>query len=563
MVGGMSTTTRREAGPRAHLARLLKPHIGTLVPALGLAVLVAVGRGLIVPAAAAVFEALDRAAHAGLGQATALLGAGVVVQAAARGLRTWATRRASVAVERDLRRELFAALLTADPTALQVLGRGESLSRLSHDTARVRQAVGALVTWVQNPITILAVAGATIHAASGAIPVALAAALGIWGGSRYVGRWTRSVARRSLSDLAEVEAHARDRIEAARAIQAAGAESGTLAEHDARSSRWAGSATALAHAQAVGPPLTETMLALALLAVLYAGWREGGSASDVAAFLSGLALLAEPVRGLAGAQGLWEEARAGLERVEEACRRARPTPDPPGARDIGPLERIDLRDISVCYAWGAVFTDLNLLLTPGDRVWVEGASGSGKTSLLDLLAGFADHDAGLLLWNGEPTSRWTRASRRAATAWVGQRPFILSGSLADNLRLASPGASDADLVDLCSRLRLGALLGRPTGLHAPIGDGGTPVSGGEAQRIALGRAVLRRAGLWLLDEPTAHIDPTADGPLIELVGTLAGEAIVVVASHRPPAAGWPTVRIRLGEGKARVERMSGRSEDTR
>lgn len=534
------------AGPRTRLYVLLRPHLGRLVPALGLAVIVAFGRGLLVPAAAAVFEAVDRAAHAGLGQATALLGAGVIVQAAGRALRTWATRTVAISVERRLRSELFEALLRADPAALHRQGRGEAMARLSHDTGRVRQAVGALVTWVQNPITVIVVAAATLRASPGAAPLALLAAIAVAAGGKVVGRWTRVAAGRHLAALGAIESHARDRIAGARAVQAAGAEALVIAEHERLSSSWEAEAMALSHAQALGPPVTEVMLAAALLLVLYVGGRVDGGGAGTIAFLGGLALLAEPVRGLAGAQGLWEEARAALERVDAAITQARPLADAPGALPLpaGPL-RIDATAMVVRRSWGPVFPPVDLHLGPGEFLLVEGPSGAGKTTLLDVLGAQLDPDEGTLNINGAPASAWTRTSRAFRSAWVGQDPLVIAGTVADNLRLAAPEAPVETLVDAARRCGLGPCLERIGGIDVAVGDGGHPLSGGEEQRLQLARAVLREAPLWLLDEPTAHLDDDAEQDLLRLIHSLLPGRVVVMASHRPAARAFATQRIAL------------------
>jgi len=172
-----------------------------------------------------------------------------------------------------------------------------------------------------------------------------------------------------------------------------------------------------------------------------------------------------------------------------------------------------------------VLRDLDLALHRGQHVALVGASGGGKTTLLETLAGTLPAAAGRL--------------ERAPGLRIGyapQRPFLFAGSLRDNLRMAKPDASDAELrgaADAAQVLRFADRL--PDGLDTVIGERGFGLSGGEARRIALARVFLRDPDLLLLDEPTAFLDPDTEAAVLQAILRFAQGRALVLATHSAAA----------------------------
>jgi ATP-binding cassette subfamily C protein CydD len=122
---------------------------------------------------------------------------------------------------------------------------------------------------------------------------------------------------------------------------------------------------------------------------------------------------------------------------------------------------------------------------------------------------------------------------RARVAWVPQRPRLFHGTLRDNVALARPRATDAELEEAAARARLDAVLrALPRGWETPVGEAGERLSGGEARRVALARAFLKDAPVLVLDEPTAQLDPETEAAVVDAVGELRQGRTVLLVAHR-------------------------------
>ena len=169
--------------------------------------------------------------------------------------------------------------------------------------------------------------------------------------------------------------------------------------------------------------------------------------------------------------------------------------------------------------------DLSFELDAGGHLAIAGASGGGKSTLLEALAGWLPPAEGSIHYDTPPR-----------IGYAPQRPFLFQGTLADNLRIAAPDASDAELEHAAEAAQVMRFARRlPQGLHTAIGERGFGLSGGEARRVALARLFLRKPGLLLLDEPTAFLDPETEQAVLRALAEFTRGRTLIMATHSPAA----------------------------
>ncbi|WP_343649858.1 thiol reductant ABC exporter subunit CydD [Stenotrophomonas sp.] len=186
-----------------------------------------------------------------------------------------------------------------------------------------------------------------------------------------------------------------------------------------------------------------------------------------------------------------------------------------------------------------VLGGLDVRLEPGQRLALVGPSGSGKSTLLEALAGWLP-----------PREGRVQVRPGVQVAYASQRPYLFHGSIADNLRLADPGANDARLRAVAEAAQVLQFAQRlPQGLDTLIGERGFGLSGGEARRIGLARLLLRDPQVLLLDEPTAFLDADTEAALLRSLAAYARGRTVVVATHSPAVIAWADRCLLLPEGR--------------
>jgi len=206
---------------------------------------------------------------------------------------------------------------------------------------------------------------------------------------------------------------------------------------------------------------------------------------------------------------------------------------PATAQPVPPQVALSLQNVSFSYPHQPqqALSDINLTVEPGEHIAILGRTGCGKSTLLQLITRAWDPAAGTLKINGTPIGSFDEAALRATMSVVTQRVHLFSATLRDNLLLARPEASDAQLSDALTRTGLEKLL-EDAGLNAWLGEGGRQLSGGELRRLAIARALLHDAPLMLLDEPTEGLDAETEGQILDLLADVAQGKTVLLVTHR-------------------------------
>lgn len=257
----------------------------------------------------------------------------------------------------------------------------------------------------------------------------------------------------------------------------------------------------------------------------------------------------------------WRQVRAAAERIADAVPETVPDGlprDEPAATGGAPALGTGLELRGIRAHWPARgdadpdagrLVDVDLRLGPGERVLVTGPSGAGKTTLAHVLARFVDYEGSFRI-GGVEAREVAGDDLRRTVGLVEQSPYLFDESVRQNLLFARETAADDELRAVLARVGLAGWAHERGGLDAPVGDRGGLVSGGQAQRLALARAILRGFPVLVLDEPTAGVDPAASDALLhDLLGAVGREQAVLVISHVDVPAGLVDREVRMESGR--------------
>jgi len=304
-------------------------------------------------------------------------------------------------------------------------------------------------------------------------------------------------------------------------------------------------------------------IAIASLAVYVGlallGYIEFGPATSLS-FQAGLSVLLlapeffQPLRRLAAGYHQRAGALAAAPRIRDLMQggpQAEAVDTSSQARPANQPLALELTDAEIAWpnAPRPLFQSLSLSVPAGEWLLIQGPSGSGKSTLAACLMGWLPVRQGELWLDGKPLAQWAEQEHKAAVAWLGQQPHLLPASLRRNL---DPGLrhGDKDLQQVLAQLGLAALPEQLSGgLDHVLGERGAGLSGGEAQRIALARALLSGAGVIILDEPTASLDPDNAEAILSHLQDLAGSVTLIMFSHDPRAAKHSHRRLTIEDGR--------------
>jgi len=485
--------------------------------------------------------------------ALALLRAGISVLAEHAAFEAGATAR------RRLRTDALTRLLGAGPSLLRGRHTGELTSVV---VDRIEAVDGLFARWM--PAATLASAAPTLVLVAAAFADPLAAlVLGGCGALVPVAMAVSGIgaavaSRRQFAALAHLQARFLDRVRGIATIVMlgrAGDEAVALGHAADELRRRTMRVLRVAFLSSVALDLAMA-LAMIAIALRYGAQAMSGTLASPGTALFVLLLVPEffaPLRAFAAAYQ--ERFHAGA--AAEALSALPPSPLPVPEQ---PVRTVQARGVTVAFdnvrltwdpARGPALDGLSFRVPAGETLVLVGPSGSGKSTVMEILLGFVRPDSGNVTFNGADIGALVPQALSRMTAWIGQRPILLAGTIRDNIRFARPEASDAEVAEAARLARIdGFAAALPLGLDSQVGEAGYGLSGGQAQRVAIARAFLKNAPLLLLDEPTAHLDPATEAEVLDSLKRLTIGRTVIVSSHSSAALGFGGRRLDLRAGRA-------------
>ncbi|MCC7448496.1 MAG: thiol reductant ABC exporter subunit CydD [Anaerolineae bacterium] len=466
---------------------------------------------------------------------------GLLVAAAIRAVLAWGShvtgRHAATGIKAALRERLFAHILTLGPAYTRAERSGELVNTLTEGIealdAYFSQYIPQLALAALIPLTIL-FAVFPLDALSGLVLLLTAPLIPIF--MILIGSAAGILAQRQWTTLSRMSAHFLDVLQGLTTLKLFGRSRAQVAIIGQISDQFRVASLDVLRVAFLSALVLEMVgtISTAVVAVeIGVRLLDGRLAFEQAFFI--LVLAPEfylPLRTLgihfhAGTAGV-----TAAQRIFEVLETA-PEVVPSGQNV--PIPTYAIRFDNVWYAYGHRYalTGVSFEVRAGERVALVGPSGAGKSTILSLLLRFIEPQSGLITVGGVPLRDVSLSAWRNQIMWVGPNPYLFNTTVADNIRLACPTASDSELNRAAQLAHADTFIQSfPQGYATIIGERGARLSGGQAQRIALARAFLKNAPILLLDEATANLDPTHEALIQESVAQLAQGRTVLFVGHR-------------------------------
>jgi ATP-binding cassette, subfamily B, bacterial len=469
-----------------------------------------------------------------------ILGAGVL-RLALTVARRLIAGRVSLGVELDLRNRMYEHLQALELGFFDGQQTGQLMSRATVDLQAVRFFLGyGLIFILQSALTIL-LAGAAMFivqpglAAVSLIPVPIV----VFVAARY-GRHSRPAMQELQQRIAELTADVEENIGGVRVVKAFAREDRQLERFRGRVGRVWDQAMVSTRMQAFYNPLIGFLPQLGLAAILFYGGRQVISGrltiGEFSAFYAYLLMLLSPMRTLGVLLSLAQRATAAGARVYQILDREPRIVSAPGAPALPPGSgHVELRGVTLQYEGAArpVLHDVDLDVPAGSTVALVGATGSGKTTLVQLLPRLYDVSAGALLVDGADVRDVDVASLRGAIAVVDDAPFLFSASVAENIAYARADATREEVELAARRAQAHDFIARlPEGYDTRVGERGLTLSGGQRQRVAIARALLADPRILILDDATSSVDASTEQEIKQALREVMSGRTTFVIAHR-------------------------------
>ena len=467
----------------------------------------------------------------------------VAVLAAASASRYYLVMTIGERIVADLRRDVFAHLVSLSPAFFDSARSGELVSRLTADTTQIKSAVGASVSIALRNMMLFIGATAMMVITSPKLSgfVLLAIPLIVIPLVAF-GRWVRRLSRNAQDTLADASAYASELIGSIRTVQAYTSERLATGRFGGDVEAAYEAARSSTRARAVLTLIIIFIVFSSVVAILWVGSHDVLTGQITPGRLGQFVLYAAfAATGLGQLSEVWGEVSAAsgaAERLFEILRVKSQITAPPKPVALPQPARGDVGFENVSFAYPTrpdvlAIDNVSLAVKAGEKVAIVGPSGAGKSTLFHLLLRFYDPTRGTISLDGVPVRSADPVEVRARIALVPQDTVVFAASARENIRFGRPDATDAEVERAADLAHATEFLRRlPGGFEAQLGERGVTLSGGQRQRIAIARAILRDAPLLLLDEATSALDAESETLVQTALEELMRHRTTLVIAHR-------------------------------
>jgi ATP-binding cassette subfamily B protein len=443
----------------------------------------------------------------------------------------------------DLRRDVFAHLISLSPAFFDSARSGELVSRLTADTTQIKSAVGASVSIALRNV-MLFIGAATMMVITSpklsgfvllAIPIIVIPLVAF-------GRWVRRLSRNAQDTLADATSYASELLGAIRTVQAFTGERLANARFGGEVEQAYEAARTSTRARSILTLIIIFIVFSSVVAILWVGSHDvltgAITPGRLGQFVLYAAFAASALGQLSEVWGEVSAASGAAERLFEILRVKSKITAPPRPLPLPAPARGDVGFDNVSFAYPTrpdvlAIDGVTLSVKAGEKVAIVGPSGAGKSTLFHLLLRFYDPASGTISLDGVAIKSTEPGELRTRIALVPQDSVVFAASARENIRFGRPDASDAEVERAADLAHASEFLRRlPDGFEAQLGERGVTLSGGQRQRIAIARAILRDAPLLLLDEATSALDAESETLVQTALEELMRHRTTLVIAHR-------------------------------
>lgn len=458
----------------------------------------------------------------------------------------WILIGASREIEYDLRNDLFASLETQSLSFYHEHRTGDIMARATNDLNAVRQLLGPAIMYSANTVVFTAAALPFMIHISGRLtllaflPLPIASVV-----VQLMGRKIHSRFERIQAMFSEISARAQENFSGARLVRAFAQEEAEIKSFEEANQEYIRRSLFLVRIMAMLWPTLEFVLGLSIVLTLLVGGREVVSGrispGEFTSYMVFMVQLTFPMLALGYVINLFQRGTASVVRIDELMKAVPSIQDESGnavAIDAVPRGEVEFRDLTFAHGSGPKILDgVNLTIPAGSSLAIVGPTGSGKTTLVNLIPRLLDAPAGQVLIDGLPIREWPLSTLRAAVGFVPQETFLFSTSIRDNIAFGVPDATDEEIEQAATRAHIAAeILEFPHGFATLVGERGVTLSGGQKQRTSIARALLRNPRILILDDALASVDTYTEEQILKGLREVMDGRTTILIAHRVSTA---------------------------
>lgn len=438
----------------------------------------------------------------------------------------------------EIRTELFQKYLVLPLSVLDKKRTGEMLASLQNDLVQILTGIETLSVVLKEPFTFLGLMGVALYCDWRLTLATLLVAPLVAILFSRTGSAVKKYAVRNLANFADLMALGQESFVGSRVVKVFGLEKPLSARFQEIQDRYLKTISKSIRVQELATPCVEFVGALLISGVLiYAGLAVSKghlTSGELIAFIIAIGLAQMPLKELNNSFLKLKNAEAALERIFQVLDQTTPQ-----EIQANPVEQIHFRrnikfeNVSLQYGEKRALHQVSFEVLAGQQVALVGQSGSGKTSIVNLLPRLYEVTSGSITIDGSPLQSFNLQALRQLFSFVTQDTFLFHDTIYNNVKWGNLSASTADIEKACELAFCSEFIEElPEGIHTPVGDRGALLSGGERQRIAIARAFLRNAPILVLDEATSNLDTKSEAVVQKALNSLSEGRTTFIVAHR-------------------------------